>query len=301
VQATVVNNNDGTYSAELPTINVNQNAQAYAQISYNNSIVVASHIKTFLPTDLGNAVSTNPLFNPSTLSNMVLRLDASSLTSTDATWTDDSPAGNDATRNGTLQLWDPNTSAYNTLTPNQAYTANSPTVISNAQNSLPVMRYTNFTWHSWNNIEDARTIFIVSKRTGTGGNHPILGYQWTNTTFSRYDWHSSGDNLVDTFSPAHAQTWRYNGTVVTPSTTNHTQAMAIIAIQSSFNLLASSFAMDRFFSQRCWIGDLAELMIFNTTLGTPDIEKVEGYLTHKWGITGNLPSNHPYKNTHPTA
>ena len=300
-QANVVNNNDGTYSAELPTINVNDNAQAYAQITYHNTIVVASHIKTFLPTDLGNAVSTDPLFNPSTLSNMVLRLDASGLTSTDATWTDDSPAGNNATRNGSVQEWNTGTSVYNTITPNAAYTENSPTVVLNAQNSLPVMRYTNHTWHSWNTVEDARTIFIVSKRTGTGGYHPILGYHWTNTKFNRYDWHSSGTNLVDIFSPAHNQTWRYNGTGVTPSTTNHTQSMAIIAIQSTTDLLASSFAIDRFFTQRAWIGDLAELMIFNTTLGTSDIEKVEGYLTHKWGLTGNLPSNHPYKNIHPIA
>jgi len=30
-----------------------------------------------------------------------------------------------------------------------------------------------------------------------------------------------------------------------------------------------------------------------------DIEKAEGYLAHKWGLTGSLPSNHPYKNTQP--
>lgn len=30
-----------------------------------------------------------------------------------------------------------------------------------------------------------------------------------------------------------------------------------------------------------------------------DVEKAEGYLAHKWGLTGSLPSNHPYKNTQP--
>ena len=29
-------------------------------------------------------------------------------------------------------------------------------------------------------------------------------------------------------------------------------------------------------------------------------EKVEGYLAHKWGLTDNLPNNHPYKNKVPT-
>ena len=31
------------------------------------------------------------------------------------------------------------------------------------------------------------------------------------------------------------------------------------------------------------------------------IEKAEGYLAHKWGLTSNLPVSHPYKNTAPTG
>ena len=30
-----------------------------------------------------------------------------------------------------------------------------------------------------------------------------------------------------------------------------------------------------------------------------DVEKAEGYLAHKWGLTGSLPANHPYKNSPP--
>ena len=32
---------------------------------------------------------------------------------------------------------------------------------------------------------------------------------------------------------------------------------------------------------------------------TSNSDKIEGYLAHKWGLTDNLPSNHPYKVTHP--
>jgi hypothetical protein len=31
------------------------------------------------------------------------------------------------------------------------------------------------------------------------------------------------------------------------------------------------------------------------------ITKMEGYLAHKWGLTGNLPSNHDYKTLWPTT
>ena len=30
-----------------------------------------------------------------------------------------------------------------------------------------------------------------------------------------------------------------------------------------------------------------------------DVQKAEGYLAHKWGLTSSLPSNHPYKSSAP--
>jgi hypothetical protein len=46
-------------------------------------------------------------------------------------------------------------------------------------------------------------------------------------------------------------------------------------------------------------GDLGDLIITTGTLSSTDREKIEGYLAHKWGLTGNLPSGHPYKTTAP--
>ena len=30
-----------------------------------------------------------------------------------------------------------------------------------------------------------------------------------------------------------------------------------------------------------------------------DVEKAEGYLAHKWGVTSLLPADHPYKSSSP--
>ena len=51
-------------------------------------------------------------------------------------------------------------------------------------------------------------------------------------------------------------------------------------------------------------GRMAELIFINGMPGTSgtDIshfQKAEGYLAHKWGLTGLLPSSHPYKSTAP--
>ena len=39
----------------------------------------------------------------------------------------------------------------------------------------------------------------------------------------------------------------------------------------------------------------AEVIVSSTLLGTLDRQKLEGYLAHKWGLTANLPADHPYK------
>ena len=53
-------------------------------------------------------------------------------------------------------------------------------------------------------------------------------------------------------------------------------------------------------------GKLGEFIAYDSMPGTSgtdlsNLEKAEGYLAHKWGLTSSLPSNHPYKNSVPTS
>jgi len=50
---------------------------------------------------------------------------------------------------------------------------------------------------------------------------------------------------------------------------------------------------------QCFNGLIAEVIMISGPISTTTRQKIEGYLAHKWGLTGNLPSNHPYKNTRP--
>ena len=45
--------------------------------------------------------------------------------------------------------------------------------------------------------------------------------------------------------------------------------------------------------------DIAEIILYNTQFITSQVQLVEGYLAWKWGLQGNLPANHPYKNAPP--
>lgn len=47
-------------------------------------------------------------------------------------------------------------------------------------------------------------------------------------------------------------------------------------------------------------GQISELIVFNTAPSTEELEKTEGYLSCKWGLSNALRPNHPYKNTCPS-
>ncbi len=46
-------------------------------------------------------------------------------------------------------------------------------------------------------------------------------------------------------------------------------------------------------------GDIAEIIVYDTSLSEEDRQTVEGYLAHKWGVTDSLPETHPYKTNPP--
>lgn len=47
-------------------------------------------------------------------------------------------------------------------------------------------------------------------------------------------------------------------------------------------------------------GNIAEVVMYNTSLSNTDRAKIEGYLAWKWGLQARLPTVHPYKNAAPT-
>jgi hypothetical protein len=58
---------------------------------------------------------------------------------------------------------------------------------------------------------------------------------------------------------------------------------------------------DRTIAGRGWSGPISEVIATPSLLSTTNRQKLEGYLAWKWGLTANLPVDHPYKTTPPTA
>jgi hypothetical protein len=47
-------------------------------------------------------------------------------------------------------------------------------------------------------------------------------------------------------------------------------------------------------------GAIGEIIVTASVLSTLNRQRIEGYLAHKWGLTANLPNDHPYKTVGPT-
>ena len=77
---------------------------------------------------------------------------------------------------------------------------------------------------------------------------------------------------------------------------NGTQLATSSIFSTITNTATSIFGRDVAFSQ-ITIGEL----IVVSTQSVDTRQRTEGYLAHKWGLTANLPSNHPYKTNPPTV
>jgi len=86
-----------------------------------------------------------------------------------------------------------------------------------------------------------------------------------------------------------------NGTLIGTGTT---QSLSNFSV-SDGGYVGSGRALS--FSNRYFDGKISELIIVPSVATTQDRQLIEGYLAHKWGLTANLPADHPYKNSAPTV
>ena len=214
------------------------------------------------------------MWYPALISGLKLWLDASDLSIAGVKWIDKSGNENNANKNG------------------------SPAIVTNIQNGLSAMNYLGVAtdYHEWSDINDIRTVFWVIRAnpTNTG---------WILADDNQYHFH--GDTFFWNISPSGSVTngvLNVNGTTVNGQTANMNSSLAIfsiVSLRTTGNVEASRFSKDRHENFRNWKGELGELMIYNSVLTESEISKTEGYLANKWGLTDNLPSNHPYKNKAP--
>uniref|UniRef100_A0A6C0HSB0 Lectin/glucanase superfamily protein n=1 Tax=viral metagenome TaxID=1070528 RepID=A0A6C0HSB0_9ZZZZ len=205
-------------------------------------------------------------------------------------------------------------------------TANTPiTYNTTGLNSKPALTFTNTQWltGSISNTNNTMTIFVVcSMNSLSKAAARIIGFSngagvkdYNNGSFmSFYRLISNNKNIgpyrngVSTSQspPSYSTPYLFEcwfdganeyATVQKGNTTSITNAA------SSGNFAITYYTIgnnpDTSDNNANFYGFMSEILVYNTSLSTTDRQKIEGYLSWKWGIQGNLPSTHPYYSVSP--
>ncbi len=236
---------------------------------------------------------------------------------TTALWLDAADSDSITEVDGAVSQWDDKSG--NDRHATQATGANQPALESGVINDKDVIRFngssTKLGIASFPTTETAYSAYAVLKSANdppaTTAKSGLWRFQ-TSPNPSHYP-HNNGicymtfgsnarkqvGNLTEDLSNAHvlnidsaSASWqvRINGTQVFSTATN------TVAMPSSPIIGESGGSDDWWFD-----GDIGELIVAPSVLSEGDRQRIEGYLAHKWGLTDNLPAEHPYKMYAPGA
>jgi hypothetical protein len=128
-----------------------------------------------------------------------------------------------------------------------------------------------------------RTVFWVVRRDSTP-----TGYRFLLGDYNNYDFHSeSATKLWDpgssSLSIRNGET-RVNGALVNGTTTDRPTDLAVVSLLTTGPVAADAFSRDRTFG-RSWLGDLAELVIYDRALSAAEVRSIEEYLAGRYGLS----------------
>ncbi|PIY02613.1 MAG: hypothetical protein COZ21_13250, partial [Bacteroidetes bacterium CG_4_10_14_3_um_filter_31_20] len=192
-----------------------------------------------------------------------------------------------ALHSDTVQTWydisGNNNNAFQTDTSKQPFWFNSSSVL----NNNPVIRFDgiNDFLQFTSGISNIRTaFFIVKHSTGNQGVSPLLG------DISTYDWYSGYSTTLfnsDYTSPYIQQGSCFvNSQSVNPMAILKPMEYIILSVITTGNVNASNIANDR--NSSFWMGDFAEIILYDTVLSNSERIQVENYLRYKYSPPVNL-------------
>lgn len=166
----------------------------------------------------------------------------------------------------------------------QSTAASQPTVVPGEANGLPVIRFDGSNdFVTFPRITTMRTVFWVVKEISGAPN----GYRYLLGDGSVYDFCSDGTKKIWDVSYASANIktgeTRINGALVNGTSTDRPTTLSLISLTTTGNVSADSFSRDRA-NGRYWMGDLAELIVYERPLSDAERVTVEGYLTTKYNL-----------------
>jgi hypothetical protein len=265
----------------------------------------------------------NPVINPTTTPTSTYALGLTA-------WFDATNANSFTYSSGSvISAWTPTYTSISGLSLTQATTSYQPSLVQNAQNGLPGVRFTYVTspstsgkllvssaYASRNFVTQGQspesTIFVVTKRlqsatsvivniAGGGNSRHLLNGGGGETVYADVggtDFRSVVSmTSVPSIGTPYIFTFNRRGTQTSIRTNGSSNGSATNPQPINFSNITMTIAMGAYASPPTSLvygGDIYELIIFRYSLTDTTINQIEGYLAWKWGIQSSLPTGHPY-------
>jgi hypothetical protein len=134
-------------------------------------------------------------------------------------------------------------------------------------------------------IANVRSIYIVEKHDGSDSDYRFIvgsGASW-------YDFHggitSIFYNLWINANIYPNGIIRLDGVVIpNPTVTNYSGSWEVLTIETAGNVRLNRLGEDREIANRNWLGDYAEVLIYNRILDSDEKKVVRDYIYDKWGV-----------------
>jgi hypothetical protein len=229
-----------------------------------------------------------------------------------ALWLDAADSSTITSSSGRISQWSDKSG--NASHASQATSAQQPKVTASAQNGRSVVEFdpatNSYQLLSFSRQASVGHVFFVAKKNNVDDSSFVLtdGSQadLRGITFGS----AAGSNLaVQQISGSLSTATRNNWHIAEVRTDGTNASLGIDATRttSADTDVMSSSAIGWYrnpsaplVNQYSFRGQIGEIILSTTALNDSTRQKVEGYLAHKWGLTANLPSDHPYKTVGPT-
>lgn len=211
-----------------------------------------------------------PSFSPSDLSGLKIWYKADSESYSDAdpvgTMTDRSGLGNNATATGTDR----------------------PTYKTNILNGKAVYRFSNAAGnYTTTPAVTSGSVFLVANFTG-GSTFPTysnLVAQFTNPSWGQYGWIGTGGATVQFTGANYFDSSYLNNTLTADFAPLSSFKVVALLRSTTLHVAAWGIGWDVVNAGRQWDGDIVEVIVYDTALGTTDRQSVQTYLGSKYAIT----------------
>jgi|DEB0MinimDraft_6_1074348.scaffolds.fasta_scaffold05752_11 hypothetical protein len=240
---------------------------------------------------------------------------------TTALWLDAADASTITESGGAVSQWDDKSG--NNRHVSQATAADQPTYLATGFNSLPTIGFdgsSDFLKNASYEPTGAVTCFFAAERTSGSANGVLLLVK-TSTIFEIVSAPGTDSYLDFTFTGAGSSSPKaidVSGSTTSPfvlgvqydgsGTANsdysarfNGESQAITSSGPVGHVSETGFTIGKRSVQSIspFNGKISELIFINSQSPLVDQQKIEGYLAHRWGLTANLPADHPYKTAVP--